>query len=362
MAGNWFVQSHGRQMGPLTAAQLRQLARSGKLRPTDMVRRDGQAKWVAVTAVPGLLEAASGVPAATPAAGTPSSPAVHRPSRPWLVPVAVGAAVLVVAAIGFWTVGKWLRGKRVEVVAAAPGAVLPPTPGRSDDIPPAPRTGDLLHKAPPPPSSVLSTAPSLPPQRLPSIPPREERPPVPQVPVYPPPQFTDAPGTFNRTTGRIADMMKRLESIKTGGIIKPEMAWFKPTCKAADFVANFGRPDSDTPRAPAGRTYTYKCADGVLTLMVLPEAEGQLRIEDYAWMRDKPSRSETSDALHTRIYRRLRTGDFTYSELLAALGEPDGDAPQAFHRRWTYLCSDGPLHVVLSFHSDRVLVADVQRK
>jgi hypothetical protein len=81
VADEWFYTQHGQQQGPVAAAQLKQLAVSGKLRPTDLVWKEGMANWVPASATRGLFP--SGPPSsggnARPA-GAPSSGANARPA------------------------------------------------------------------------------------------------------------------------------------------------------------------------------------------------------------------------------------------------------------------------------------------
>ncbi len=74
---NWFVTIEGKEQGPLTDAQLRQLARSGRLQRFDLVRREGSDRQVEATHLKGLFEP---IPAnASPP--TPPSTAI-APSTP----------------------------------------------------------------------------------------------------------------------------------------------------------------------------------------------------------------------------------------------------------------------------------------
>ena len=46
MALKFYIQVKGKVSGPLIGSELKSLAQSGKLLPTDMVRQDGSDKWV----------------------------------------------------------------------------------------------------------------------------------------------------------------------------------------------------------------------------------------------------------------------------------------------------------------------------
>jgi hypothetical protein len=53
---NWFVTIEGKERGPLTDAQLRQLARSGRLQRFDLVRREGSDRNLEAVQLKGLFE------------------------------------------------------------------------------------------------------------------------------------------------------------------------------------------------------------------------------------------------------------------------------------------------------------------
>jgi WD40 repeat protein/tetratricopeptide (TPR) repeat protein/predicted Ser/Thr protein kinase len=59
----WFVAAHKQKLGPFSHAALRALAAQGKLRPEDMVLRQGQGKWQPAREVPGLFAAPPPAPA-----------------------------------------------------------------------------------------------------------------------------------------------------------------------------------------------------------------------------------------------------------------------------------------------------------
>lgn len=64
MADLWYYTSEGKQMEPVTAGELKQLAGSGFLKPADMVWKEGMANWVPASSLKGLF------PAGAPAAAT----------------------------------------------------------------------------------------------------------------------------------------------------------------------------------------------------------------------------------------------------------------------------------------------------
>jgi hypothetical protein len=60
----WYYAKDGKQQGPISMAQLRQLASSGRLEPTDMVFKTGTTDWVDASTVAGLFASARSAPAA----------------------------------------------------------------------------------------------------------------------------------------------------------------------------------------------------------------------------------------------------------------------------------------------------------
>jgi hypothetical protein len=81
MATNWHVSQDGNSKGPFTDAQVRDLASTGRLRPFDLLWREGMAEWVAAEKVRGLFPSTSspppppnGPPSVSPAIGSVGSP------------------------------------------------------------------------------------------------------------------------------------------------------------------------------------------------------------------------------------------------------------------------------------------------
>lgn len=76
----WFYMVGDKQRGPISEAQLKALAESGTLRPTDLVWREGMPQWVAAAWLPGLFPQQ---PAAQPPAVLPQAQvAILPPERP----------------------------------------------------------------------------------------------------------------------------------------------------------------------------------------------------------------------------------------------------------------------------------------
>jgi hypothetical protein len=83
MARDWYYAQGGRQRGPVTEQQVRQLAASGQLQPDDLVWYDGLGDWIAAAAVPGLIpgQRPSPSPSSAPNAAM-SSPTTAIPASP----------------------------------------------------------------------------------------------------------------------------------------------------------------------------------------------------------------------------------------------------------------------------------------
>jgi hypothetical protein len=90
MARQWYYSQNGKQQGPVSVEQLKQLAQSGALLPTDLLWADGFREWRPASAAKGLVfpetrTASKPVPPPLPGGGpyTPSkklSPAIPPPS------------------------------------------------------------------------------------------------------------------------------------------------------------------------------------------------------------------------------------------------------------------------------------------
>jgi len=91
MSTEWYYVRNGVQTGPVSTAELKQLADGGQLRPEDLVWQDGMRDWAQAGKVKGLFEAKP-APAAAPA---PTAPAAATPAA--TQPVAAVAQPVVAA-------------------------------------------------------------------------------------------------------------------------------------------------------------------------------------------------------------------------------------------------------------------------
>ena len=55
MPTEWFYSKGGQQLGPVPFEQLKQLAASGQLQPSDLVWKDGMSQWVESRKVKGVF-------------------------------------------------------------------------------------------------------------------------------------------------------------------------------------------------------------------------------------------------------------------------------------------------------------------
>ncbi len=126
----WYYSKNNKQQGPVSAEQLKQLAASGQLQPSDLVWKEGMGQWVEASRIKGLFVA----PAAPPLPTSP--PPVENPSPtqtvtgwkpPFKLPLgfyswpAVAALVLFCFPFGLylvWTHPTWTRRSKVIWSAA----------------------------------------------------------------------------------------------------------------------------------------------------------------------------------------------------------------------------------------------------
>jgi hypothetical protein len=85
VTAEWYYTKNRQKVGPMTKAQLQQLVRTGELSRTDMVWKQGMAKWMLAGQVRGLFE--DGPPQVVTASVPPP-----LPESPEAVPVAARPA------------------------------------------------------------------------------------------------------------------------------------------------------------------------------------------------------------------------------------------------------------------------------
>jgi hypothetical protein len=77
----WFYLADGQPAGPIDSATLKQLATTGRLKPTDKVRREDMVEWYEAKQVKGLFAPEQSQPMASPKTGAPTA-AEPQSTRP----------------------------------------------------------------------------------------------------------------------------------------------------------------------------------------------------------------------------------------------------------------------------------------
>jgi hypothetical protein len=88
----WFYAQENQRFGPVSAAELKALADAGKLRPEDLVWREGMDGWVPARRVKGLFEAESPPVPAGSGANAPAAEASAMPTEAPAVPAVAETA------------------------------------------------------------------------------------------------------------------------------------------------------------------------------------------------------------------------------------------------------------------------------
>lgn len=111
MSKNWHYAKDGEKHGPITSAQLKELAKSGQLSPDDLVWREDMKEWRKASTIKGLLSSSPNLP--TP---PPPPPLEYKDSQEisfWERPV-----IIILAFVLFWPVGVFLLWKKFSSPAS----------------------------------------------------------------------------------------------------------------------------------------------------------------------------------------------------------------------------------------------------
>lgn len=111
MSKNWHYAKDGEKHGPITSAQLKELAKSGELAPDDLVWREDMKEWRKASTIKGLLSSSPNLP--TP---PPPPPLEYKDSQEisfWERPV-----IIILAFVLFWPVGVFLLWKKFSSPAS----------------------------------------------------------------------------------------------------------------------------------------------------------------------------------------------------------------------------------------------------
>ncbi len=81
MEAQWYYTDQGQRVGPVSPTQLKELATSGRLQPSDMVWKEGMSEWAAASKVKGLFPTTTQAPPPPPPLPTlPASPGTTQPT------------------------------------------------------------------------------------------------------------------------------------------------------------------------------------------------------------------------------------------------------------------------------------------
>lgn len=127
MAIEWYVKNDDKQVGPISSAQLKELAVRQRITPQTQVRRSDRPEWVAAGAIKDLFETQPTLPRAPQPpviAARPSAPSPKKSARGLFRPVIVGggiASAAAIVAIGSWAFRGGSAPNQEASAAAAPG-------------------------------------------------------------------------------------------------------------------------------------------------------------------------------------------------------------------------------------------------
>lgn len=119
----WHIARGDKKHGPVTQESLQQIARNGKLRPTDLLWREGMGEWVLASSVPGLFPAVSppALPPQPVAYATPQS-AGYVASPP--APTTAGQRMLIPVGRSGWAIAAGYFGLLSLIPIFAPVALV----------------------------------------------------------------------------------------------------------------------------------------------------------------------------------------------------------------------------------------------
>lgn len=270
MADQWQVRVGSKRYGPFTGKQLLALARQGKIKATYLVSKDGGGRWVAASAVRGLLPAAgsserlpavkpppaavapvSAVRQAAPSRGATASRRPKATSRTLILGGLAGAVLAGGVVTAFMLLGS--SGRKSDARAVAGGPSRPPQAAEPATAPgseaPPPET-------PPPPPSPEPEAPPetpVPPAEASTPePPPPEPPPTPEVPPPEPPPPPEEPVSpeeqlrrhvraemaacqsfpFTLTAADVSGREQSLESLRGKVVVVDLWGTWCPPCRA----------------------------------------------------------------------------------------------------------------------------------
>ena len=141
MAVDWYLKIADKEVGPLSAQQLRTMAGKGQIGPEDFVRQGDEGGWVAASRVKGLLAAA-----ASPSSGSSAAIPVAKLLKPADEKSSKGKTPSTASAI---------RNKKPETAKVAKAIEKP---AAESSLPPVTTQGSAPVPLPPPPTSLAPIA------------------------------------------------------------------------------------------------------------------------------------------------------------------------------------------------------------
>lgn len=163
MADEWHYVVDGNKTGPVSAAALKELARSGRLSPADLIWKEGMGQWIPASRVKGLFPADS--PPSTAVPETPIAAAAPPAKRLTTGTLAIAGTAICCGAIMVGTLF-WLFGTSGEKIPKAAVAAAPtPPPDKPPEKIDQPAKDEPAKVAavvpPPPPPSEVNLSPAL---------------------------------------------------------------------------------------------------------------------------------------------------------------------------------------------------------
>jgi len=120
MATEWHFTKAGEQHGPVTAAQLKELAKSGELLPEDLVWKEGMSEWKPARSVNGLLSARPAPPPPpTPASmQNPASVKIILEAQRWFRdPILIAVLSFILPPVGQFIIGQRIKAICIFIIA-----------------------------------------------------------------------------------------------------------------------------------------------------------------------------------------------------------------------------------------------------
>ncbi len=152
-AARWFVARTRKKHGPFSWKQLQALAQRGRLRPGDMLLREGERRWVEAASVPNLFPSARPRPAPVPT----------KPRRRWIgIATVVFGVLLMAGALGWWAFWRPMPAKDAVAGVKPPPPAPTPEPPPQQEPPPSPKQPEPAAKTPEPERPTVEKKPALP--------------------------------------------------------------------------------------------------------------------------------------------------------------------------------------------------------